>query len=344
MNDEPIAKIWEIKRKKQIIAVLIVLLFLINLNSIASAITIEKEITKQDYLEGKSTGNILYVGGSGPGNYTHIQDAINDSSDGDTVFVYFGSYYENIIIDKSVEVVGENKYTTFINYTDNGKHPHPVFRITANNVKISGFTIGYHLSIQHADNVLVKDNIIDSVRANYSNYCSLESNIIIRPWVAVALSTSCNNNIKDNNISGFVYGVQLFNCSNNNIIECNNITHYRPPGQYCGSNTGIILQEDCTNNKIINNNILKFNNGIRLLFLSNRNEISYNSMDVGDGFGFHISQFNIIKYNIVLYNGKRVELNLISHPPQFLIIRQIIASSLALPNIFLFNDFIKKSK
>jgi hypothetical protein len=43
-----------------------------------------------------SRGNWLYVGGSGPGNYTHIQDAINDSSDGDTVFVHSGIYYENI--------------------------------------------------------------------------------------------------------------------------------------------------------------------------------------------------------------------------------------------------------
>jgi len=31
-----------------------------------------------------SRGNWLYVGGSGPGNYTKIQDAINDSFDGDT--------------------------------------------------------------------------------------------------------------------------------------------------------------------------------------------------------------------------------------------------------------------
>jgi len=40
-----------------------------------------------------STGNTLYVGGSGEGNYSSIQDAIDDASDGDTVFVYNGSYY-----------------------------------------------------------------------------------------------------------------------------------------------------------------------------------------------------------------------------------------------------------
>ena len=35
-----------------------------------------------------SIGNTLYVGGSGEGNYSSIQNAINDSTDGDTVFVF----------------------------------------------------------------------------------------------------------------------------------------------------------------------------------------------------------------------------------------------------------------
>ena len=39
-----------------------------------------------------SNDNTLYVGGSGEGNYTKIQDAIDDASDGDIVFVYNGTY------------------------------------------------------------------------------------------------------------------------------------------------------------------------------------------------------------------------------------------------------------
>ena len=49
-------------------------------------------------------GNILYVGGSGPNNYSKIQDAINDAMPGDTIIVYPGLYIENLYIYKSLKI------------------------------------------------------------------------------------------------------------------------------------------------------------------------------------------------------------------------------------------------
>ena len=45
----------------------------------------------------------LYVGGSGPGNWSKIQDAIDNSTDGDTILVYAGIYYEDIIVNKRLD-------------------------------------------------------------------------------------------------------------------------------------------------------------------------------------------------------------------------------------------------
>ena len=80
----------------------------------------------------------LYVGGTGPGNYTTIQSAVNDASNGDTVFVYNGTYYETLAIGKSIDLVGEDKYTTILDgdfvYED-------VIHINCGFVNISSLTI-----------------------------------------------------------------------------------------------------------------------------------------------------------------------------------------------------------
>ena len=62
----------------------------------------------EDVIMKNNDGRTLYVGGSGPNNYTKIQDAIDNASNGDTIFVYDDSspYYENIVIDKSVTLIG----------------------------------------------------------------------------------------------------------------------------------------------------------------------------------------------------------------------------------------------
>jgi len=45
----------------------------------------------------KGNGKTLYVGGSGPNNYSSIQKAINFAEPGDTIFIYDDSspYYES---------------------------------------------------------------------------------------------------------------------------------------------------------------------------------------------------------------------------------------------------------
>ena len=48
--------------------------------------------------------NILYVCGFGEGNYSSIQDAINNSENGTIIYVNDGVYYENLLINKSIRI------------------------------------------------------------------------------------------------------------------------------------------------------------------------------------------------------------------------------------------------
>jgi len=107
-----------------------------------------------------SDGKTLYVGGTGPDNYTKIRDAIDDASDGDTVFVYNGTYYEHVHIYKSLNLIGENQETTII---DSGGVGGDLVWATVSDVSICFFTIqnstnwGIYL---YRDNYRVFGNII----------------------------------------------------------------------------------------------------------------------------------------------------------------------------------------
>jgi len=84
-----------------------------------------------------SLGKMLYVGGDGPGNYTRIQDAVDNASGGSIIYVYGGTYYENLVVDKSITLTGEDKTTTVID----GNEITYTVGLFADGVHLSGFTI-----------------------------------------------------------------------------------------------------------------------------------------------------------------------------------------------------------
>ena len=92
---------------KSIAIVCIMLLSCIIVNPVQSA-----EINMN------SIGTMFYVGGTGLGNYSSIQNAIIAASDGDTVFVYSGIYWGKISIGKSITLIGEDGENTIIDSVD----------------------------------------------------------------------------------------------------------------------------------------------------------------------------------------------------------------------------------
>ena len=91
---------------KRVLTIGIILLSIGMTISSSTGINLVKQSTVATF-----DGNTLYVGGDGPGNYSTIQEAIDNASDGDTVFVYSGWYDVDkwININKSIRLIGEDR-------------------------------------------------------------------------------------------------------------------------------------------------------------------------------------------------------------------------------------------
>jgi len=247
-------------RKKQKLCFLVVSIIMI-LGSVLT-ITIDK-------VEGYN-GSTLYVGGSGPNNYTKIQTAINVAKEGDTIFVFEESspYQENINIQKTINLIGENRYTTIIKGNESGD----VIYIFADWVNVSEFTItgsgkessdaGIEL---HSQYITISNNIIQlnknhGIFVNSASYNTILDNII---------ENNSNNNL-------FIYN------SNNNYVRgniCRNaINYYGMSLSYSKNN--IIINNTCSNNK---------NLGIGIWSSSN-NSLANNICQQNGGNGVYLSK------------------------------------------------------
>jgi len=94
-------------------------------------------------------------------DFTRVQDAINNESvvDGDTVLVYPGVYCENVVVNKSIALEGEDKNTTIID-----GYGYDAINISANNVRISDFEVrnGYDGINVYSNNNLIENCIISN--------------------------------------------------------------------------------------------------------------------------------------------------------------------------------------
>ncbi len=210
------------------------------------------------------SGNTLYVGGNGPGNYSTIQAAINDANPGDTVFVYNGTYDETILVNKSIDLIGEDRDITIIDGGASGD----VVSIVVDWVNISGFTI------QHASNkgiTIVSSSFVTVSDCNILNndlgvfFQSSDDNQLVGCTIwenpnCIYLDASLRNNISDNTVlanrSNNWDAIELRSSSNHNTLSGNIIQDSR---------YGVYVH--ASSNNIISGNVISGNwEGIRFFY------------------------------------------------------------------------------
>ncbi|MEE9223183.1 MAG: NosD domain-containing protein [Thermoplasmata archaeon] len=227
----------------------------------------------------------LFVGGTGPGNYTTIQSAIDNAVPGDTIYVFNGVYRERIEVNKTLSLVGEDRNETIIDGMGLGH----VVNVTADSVNITGFKVlhndeqskaGIHL--QGVQGCFIANNNVSS-NDEYSIY----------------LVSSDNNTVANNVLWENMFGVHLVDSHFNDIVR-NMVSS--------GTRDGITLL-DSDNNTVANNRVSRNHNGIALYFSSDNTLVNNTAMsNRNDGIYLRYSNSNEVINNTLGSNNHGIHI------------------------------------
>lgn len=264
-----------------------------------------------------------------PADFHKIQQAINAANQGDTIYVKTGTYYENVIVNKTVSLTGENKYSTIID----GKATGSVVYVATKNASIIGFTIRNSGPIFPDSGILLEGLSGNNIKHNILRDCMF----------GTLVQNSSNNNLCANIVSDTLHGIELTNSEEN--ILTNNIASNNSVGIYLyesdgntllnntasGNSVGIILQyssgnmlvnnkvsnaewtgihiDDSNGNMLLNNTASNNLDGFELTYAI-RNTLANNTAagNGRDGISVGYSDDNVLINNTVLNNANGIEI------------------------------------
>ncbi|MCD6207322.1 MAG: right-handed parallel beta-helix repeat-containing protein, partial [Methanosarcinales archaeon] len=162
-----------------------------------------------------------------------IQSAVDNATDGTYIFVYNGSYIENVVIDKLVTLEGEGMDVVDVSPKISGN----IFTIESSWVNISSFTI--------------KSSLSSGIYLNSANNCNISWNNLSDNHYGIRLDGSNYNNISNNTANNNnARGIYLHDHSDNNTVIDNVVEHNDVFGIYI---------DGCSNGNTVQTNVIKDN-------------------------------------------------------------------------------------
>jgi hypothetical protein len=147
-----------------------------------------------------------------PDDYPLIQDAIDSAAAGDTIFVRSGVYYETLVINKSLTLIGENREHTII---DAHKITTDVVHITINDVTFTNFTLG-HTGYIYSSGSTAPSGV--HLEASYNHVTNNTIVDVHGPAFYVGFSDKHDNAISNNIVINCSSFLSLFGV-NNTIVD-----------------------------------------------------------------------------------------------------------------------------
>jgi parallel beta-helix repeat protein len=262
-----------------------------------------------------------------PYDCAKIQDAISAAFEGDTISVASGTYYENVWINKEgLTLVGEDQRRTIVD----GQKSEDVILVTANYVKISGFTLQnsrYSLNyagifVSASEGVAITDTttvgnyhgilLYDAVNATLRN-CNMTGN-------------KYNFGVEGYSVTDFIHDVDASNTVDGKPVyylvnqDCRTVP--ADVGYVAIVNSSNIIVKDLqlqsnhegvlivgTSNSLIENVNASDNYfGVRLAFSHNNTAHSSTASDNCIGIYVYESESNSVRDNILMRNEEGIDL------------------------------------
>jgi parallel beta-helix repeat protein len=210
---------------------------------------------------------------------TPIQAAIDNASNGNTIYVYNGTYYENVDVDKELTLQSEGADVVSVIATNQDKH---VFNVTEDYVNISGFNVTNATGLDSAGIFLLN-----------ASHCNISNNNASDNYLGIWLDNSSNNTLMSNTADlNSDTGIWLDNSSNNTLMS-NNASN---------SVIGIVLGYSSNNTLTSNTADLNSDTGIWLAYSSNNTLTSNTASNSDIGIVLGYSSNNTL-YENIMYNN-----------------------------------------
>jgi len=248
-----------------------------------------------------ASGTTIYVDDDAdPGWYdeTHvktIQEGINNASACYTVFVYNGIYYETVVVNKSVNLIGENKNNVIID----GSMGDPVVKIVQ--IEVSSVTIR-NFTIANAG----KDGYSDGIIALNVADIHISDCIFMNSSGSIYFEDVLNSSIINCNITNSLANINIFGSNNITINNCTTYNLGGPAEPGCSYMGCISIEgrgKQCSNISISNCSI--YNNVFAGIYTWGSKDIEiFNNIIYENGIrGIALSDVKNIKiYENTIYN------------------------------------------